>query len=560
MKLYKFLCIVLAALPLASCSDILDETPSSGYDRDSFFDSVEKAESAVLGVYGAIANHTHYGYYQMALFASDDMFFTSRTQNDNAIHDIAHYSLTPSNTWIQTLWQQKYIAINRANLAIAGIEGMKGFSTDTNLRLLAAELHFLRAFVAYDLVVNWGDVPFKTESTDTYEGAFGPRRDREEIYDIIVEDLNYAISILPWNVSGAPERPGQGAARAMLMRVLMQRAGYSLSLDGQLARPSNSERNAMFREVLRQWEAIESAGVHNFHPGGFVEYFMNTSAGISSPVETFWEIPMTHEQGRVNGSAWGIFNGPAVATATNIPASEASNYMGRANGFFIVVPEWQDFYESTDVRREITICTYRYDWNSDKKQHVRNNRPNTGWYVGKWRREWMNHNSWNKNLNYADVNYCPLRYADMVLLAAEAANELGDASTAWDLINRVRTRAVATPVSLANYASVMAPVKAKATLPYIDDSTEYGKIMTMIYFERGRELAYEGQRKYDLVRWGVLGQALRLFGSMSAVNAGKNMAYPACRNFVDNRNELLPVPLSEIQTNRLLGGVNNPGF
>lgn len=560
MKLYKFLCIVLAALPLASCSDILDETPSSGYDRDSFFDSVEKAESAVLGVYGAIANHTHYGYYQMALFASDDMFFTSRTQNDNAIHDIAHYSLTPSNTWIQTLWQQKYIAINRANLAIAGIEGMKGFSTDTNLRLLAAELHFLRAFVAYDLVVNWGDVPFKTESTDTYEGAFGPRRDREEIYDIIVEDLNYAISILPWNVSGAPERPGQGAARAMLMRVLMQRAGYSLSLDGQLARPSNSERNAMFREVLRQWEAIESAGVHNFHPGGFVEYFMNASAGISSPVETFWEIPMTHEQGRVNGSAWGIFNGPAVATATNIPASEASNYMGRANGFFIVVPEWQDFYESTDVRREITICTYRYDWNSDKKQHVRNNRPNTGWYVGKWRREWMNHNSWNKNLNYADVNYCPLRYADMVLLAAEAANELGDASTAWDLINRVRTRAVATPVSLANYASVMAPVKAKATLPYIDDSTEYGKIMTMIYFERGRELAYEGQRKYDLVRWGVLGQALRLFGSFSAVNAGKNMSYPACRNFIDNRNELLPIPRSEIQSNRLLGGVNNPGF
>lgn len=560
MNLYKSICIALVALPLASCSDLLDESPSSGYDRDSFFDSVEKAESAVLGVYGAIANHTHYGYYQMALFASDDMFFTSRTQNDNAIHDIAHYALTASNTWIQTLWQQKYLAIDRANLAISGIEGMKGYSSDNTLRALVAELRFLRAFVSYDLIVNWGDVPYKTEFTGDYDSAFGTRRDREEIYDIIVGDLNFAIDNLPWTVGGAPERPGQGAARAMLMRVLMQRAGYSLSLDGQMTRPSNSERNAMFRAVLEQWDAIESAGVHNFHPGGFVEYFMNTSAGIASPVETFWEIPMTQETGRTNGSAWGIFNGPAVAAPTDIPASEAHNYMGRANGFFYVVPEWQDFYESTDVRRDVTICTYRYDWNSDRKQHVRNNRPNTSWYVGKWRREWMDHSSWNKNLNYADVNYCPLRYADMVLLAAEAANELGDAPRAWDLINRVRIRAVATPVSLANYNSVMAPVKAKVTLPYIDDSTEYGKVLTMIYFERGRELAFEGQRKYDLIRWGVLGQALRLFGSMSAVNAGKNMAYPACRNFVDNRNELLPVPLSEIQTNRLLGGVNNPGF
>lgn len=560
MNPYKYIYIAAAALLLPSCSDILDESPSSGYDRNSFFQSVERAESAVLGVYGAIANQNHYNYFQMALFASDDMFFTNRTQNDNQIHDIVHYSLTPSNTWIQTLWQQKYIAINRANLAIEGIEGMPQFTTEPRLPQLDAELRFLRAFVAYDLIVNWGDVPFKTTSTDSFEGAFGPRVDRQDIYDIIVDDLNYAIDNLPWAAAGAPERPGQGAARAMLMRVLMQRAGYSLSLDGELTRPTASERNAMYREVLAQWDAIEAAGVHGFHPGGFAEYFMNTSAGVSSPVETLWEIPMTHQQGRINGSAWGIYNGPQVAAPTDIPAGETGNYMGRANGFFYVVPEWQDFYEETDVRRDITICTYRYTWNKDTKEHVRNNRPNTSWYVGKWRREWMDRGSWNKNMNYADVNYCPLRYADMVLLAAEAANELGDAPRAWELINRVRTRAGATPVSAANYNSVMSRTKVRHTLPYIDDSTEEGKIRTVLYFERGLELAFEGQRKYDLIRWGVLGQALRLFGSVSAVNAGTHMAYPACRNFIDNRNELLPIPLRDLQTNMELKGQNNPGF
>lgn len=559
-NIYRYIIIGAAALALAACSDVLDETPSSGYDRENYFENVERAEAAVLGVYGAIASNTHYGWYQMALPASDDMYFTNRTHNDNQIHDIVHYSANASNTWIQTLWQQKYVSIDRANLAIEGIENMKAYPADTQLLRLMAELRFLRAFIAYDLVVNWGDVPFKTTSTDTYEQAFGARVDLDDIYDIIEEDLEFAAENLPWHTAGAPERPGQGAARGMLMRVLMQRAGYSLSSDGEMTRPDNSTRTTLFRRILEQWNMFEAEGAHNFHPGGYAEYFRNTSAGIANPVETLWEIPMTHEQGRLNGSAWGVYIGPSVATPDGISAAETNNYMGRANGFFYVVPEWQSFYEQNDERRDINICTYRFTWDSANKQHVQNNRPNTSWYVGKWRREWMSHESWNKNMNYADVNFCPLRYADIVLLAAEAANELGDAPLAWDLINRVRERAGATPVGVGNYARIMAPTKIKHTLDFIDDSSEAGKIRTVLYFERGLELAFEGQRKYDLIRWGVLGKALRLFGQASAVNAGTNLAYPACRNFVDGRNELLPIPLKEIQSNPLLEGKNNPGY
>lgn len=559
-NIYRPIAIAAAGVLLASCSDLLDETPSSGYDRDNYFENAERAEAAVLGVYASLSENTHYGMYQMSLNASDDMHFTSRTYNDNQIHDIVHYTATSSNTWIQTLWQQKYVTVNRANLAIAGIENMKAYPADEQLVRMVAELRFLRAFMAYDLVVNWGDVPFKTTSTDTYQDSFGARRDREEIYDIMVEDLTFAAEHLPWQNAGAPERPGQGAARGMLMRVLMQRAGYSLSMDGELTRPDNSTRTALFKEVMAQWREFEASGVHDFYPGGYAEYFMNTSAGVSDPVETLWEISMTHEQGRRNGSAWGIYNGPSVANPDGIAASETNNYMGRANGFFYVVPEWQSFYEDGDVRRDINICTYRFIWDSANKQHVLNNRPNTGWFPGKWRREWMSHESWNKNMNYGDVNYCPLRYPDMVLLAAEAANELGDAALAWELINRVRERAGATATGPGNYARIMAPTKIKHTLHYIDDSTEAGKIRTVLYFERGLELAYEGQRKYDLIRWGVLGDALRLFGNASAVNAGTNPSYPAFRNFVDGRNELLPIPLKEIQSNPLLEGKNNPGY
>lgn len=552
------LCAAMLVVP--GCSDVLDETPSSGYDKDKYFTSVERAESAVLGVYGAVAENTHYGWYQMSLPASDDMYFTNRTHNDNQIHDIVHYAVTPSNTWVQTLWDRKYVSVNRANQTIEGIENMEDYPADKRLVELVAELRFLRAFIAYDLVVNWGDVPFKTTSTGTYDDAFGPRRDREEIYDIMVDDLNFAIEKLPWNAQGAPERPGQGAARGMLMRVLMQRAGYSLDMNGTLTRPDNTTRRGYFREIINQWNAIEASGVHGFHPGGFAEYFKNTSAGIANPVETLWEIPMTHEQGRLNGSAWGVYIGPSVAQPNDIPASETNNYMGRANGFFYVVPEWQAFYEANDERRDVTICTYRFTWDSKNKQHVKNERPNTSWYVGKWRREWMSHESWNKNMNYGDVNFCPLRYADLVLLAAEAYNELGEQQQAWQQINRVRERAGASAIGTGNYGRLMAPTKVKHALPFIDDASEAGKIRTVLYFERGLELAFEGQRKYDLIRWGVLGQALRLFGQASVVNAGTNMAYPACRNFVDGRNELMPIPLKEIQSNPKLEGKNNPGY
>lgn len=132
-------------------------------------------------------------------------------------------------------------------------------------------------------------------------------------------------------------------------------------------------------------------------------------------------------QGKRNGGAWGIYNGPMVGEPTGLAASEANQHMGRANGFFIAVPEWRNFFEDTDTRRDIMICTYQQRWNATLKEHEKRELKAGGWYCGKWRREWMSPDSWNKNLNYGDVNFCPLRYADVVLMAAEAYNETGNA-------------------------------------------------------------------------------------------------------------------------------------
>ena len=102
----------------------------------------------------------------MASPASDDTYYTARTQSDNQVHDIAHYQLNSTNTWIESIWKLKYEGIDRANLTIDGICGMTGYAENTRLKALEAEACFLRAFLAFDLVRYWGDVPCLLYTSD----------------------------------------------------------------------------------------------------------------------------------------------------------------------------------------------------------------------------------------------------------------------------------------------------------------------------------------------------------------------------------------------------------
>lgn len=561
MKKYNLLytALTLLAVFFASCEDMLTEKPNSSYDKDGFFSTEAKADMAIMGIYNSISDYRHYGYYEMAAHASDDTYYLARTGSDNQIRDMVHYTTSSTNEWVKWLWALKYQGIDRANMTISGIQGMNGYGENKNLHVLEGEARFLRAFLAFDLVKYWGDVPFKTDYSSSYDDAFGGRVDRELIYDQIVEDLNFAKSHLEWaTAASSPERATQGAARALLMRVWLQRAGYSLQQDGKMTRPDDATRKGYFEAVLDEWEEIRKNGYHGFYDGGYEALFKSYSEGVLNSKESMFEIAFFHQQGSRNGGAWGIYNGPLVAEPTGISPTEANNYMGRANGFFITVPEWKAFFEEDDARRDVSICTYRYTWKN--KQHTKQERGAGSWYPGKWRREWMTPETRNKNMNYGDVNLCVLRYADVVLMAAEACNETGNTAEAWRLLNSVRQRAGATAYTDANYEELMAVRKKTHALPFISDGDAQGKFRTALYWERGFELSFEGQRKFDLIRWGVLADALKLFGEKSAVNKKENKPYPAYQNFVAGKHELLPIPLAEIQSNPKLEGKNNNGY
>lgn len=597
MKKNKLVYVLGALLSMGVVSCDLTEKPTSFYEMDTYFTTADKAKMAVIGIYDCLAAEGSYGQYVMPFASSDDMYMVRGTATgDGTRRDISHYALTSSNTWVASVWNYIYEGIDRANTAIAGIEKMPDYENSDELKELVAQARFLRAFLAFDLVRYWGDVPFKTTSTGSFGDTAQPRTEREKIYDQIIIDLDFAKTHLkPGNEVASSEVPCRGAARALLMRVYLQRAGYSLDRTTRtLTRPDDATRKNYFDAVIEEWKAFGTEGYHNFYGAGYEELFKNYSKLVLNNQESLWEIAFEPNNGQKdNAGYWATYNGPLVDAPDAGSGAANQNFFGRANAFFIVLPYWGDFYDDNDVRRDVNFVDYVYRWVKKDKAQVKMSvcqeiSKNMYRYPGKWRREWMAPGFVDPN--HTGVNYCPLRYADVVLMAAEAYNEINDTSKAWELLNDVRARAHATEINSSNYASLMKAPKVY-DLPFISDGDEAGKFRTALYWERAFETAYEGQRKFDLIRWGVLGDALRaaqtyiegweeganLFkdvdknGKPTKLEEGESPAvwdpvvwatqnYVAGHNFVDGKHELLPIPLAEIQSNAQLNGENNPGY
>lgn len=553
----KILISVSVILFASSCEDKLTERPLSYYEKSEFFKSEENAEMGIVGIYNVLPSL--YGDNEMAFASSDDTYYVSGTNSDNARRDISHYRLSTTNKYVESVWNDTYKGLERANYMIEGIEQMKGYSKSAVLQSLVAEAKFLRAFFSFNLVKYWGDVPYKTFYTTNYEDTYQPRTSRDEIYNQIVDDLCFAKSHLEWATEAdSPERATQGAARALLMRALLFRAGSSLNMNGELTRPDDEIRHEYYNQIVSEWEAFAESN-HGFYEGGYEELFKSFSAGKLNTKESIFEVAFYTLDGKTGARGyWGTYNGPYV-DAPVIKNTESKKYMGRANALFRVIPEWYDFFDSNDKRRDVMICRYKYEWDKEKYNHVKvsQERSKKNWYPGKWRREWMPVGYRDPNLT--DVNYCNIRYADVVLMAAEAYNELGKTTEAWSLINKVRERAEATQINSSNYSDFYKAPKVY-DLPFIDDGNEQGRIRTALYWERGFELAFELHRRFDLVRWGILAEAVKLTGDKSVVNASSEKAYIAGDNYEKGKHELFPIPLDEMQINYKLNNINNPKY
>ncbi len=482
-----------AALFLASAceKDFLERAPKGQLTFDTYFDTPDHAVWATNAIY------QNFRSWEMCAFPwigitdiiSDDADKGSTDNDGLYILEIDNFTFNATNQAFTQAWDGSYRTISRANLAI---ENIPDIDMDAGLRnRLVGEAKFLRAYTYLRLVQWFGELPLITRPLNEDEYFTQERRPLAEVYNLIEQDLLAAIEALPEKSGYAAAdlgRATKGAARGMLAKLYMLKKDYG-----------NAEKYCL--EVINSNEySLLPRYADNFLPAGEnaeESIFEIGVVAIQAPVAGPGATPYNMIQGvrGIPNLGWG-FNRPSDDL---VPAYEPGDPRRQATIIYVgeVLPDGL-----TIVQDNPEVLNERYNQKAWVPAHagLQDNGPG---------------------------NLRLLRYADILLLAAEAINENGKAADALPYLNQVRQRARGSN----NFI-----------LPDIT-TTDQNELREIIYHERRIELAMEQHRWFDLLRWGRAEQVMTAVG----------------KDFVANKHELLPLPQSEID---LSGGLlqQNTGY
>jgi starch-binding outer membrane protein, SusD/RagB family len=493
--------LLLTVAGMVSCKKYLEVEPVSSFGDDYVFSNVVNAEKAVLGVYNRLTGDQAYGIRISMYYAYDDdlmMGQGSTPYPDGERREIAHYSVKANNTQLPGPFNQLYGGIERANICIYNIPKMdmytNGSASDQKaLQRLYGESLTLRAQFYLELLRNWGDLPAQFLPSSVEKEVFRAKMDRDSIYNILLEDLKLAETLVPWR-SELPkdERISQGAVRALRARIALYRGGYSLRKSKQMVRGSD---HLQYYQIARdECLAIMNSTQHNLNPS-YEAVFKNYIAGkqIEPNGEVIWEVAMGGGSSALGDSKLGYYNGPQI--------------QGNGNAALTVLPSYFYMFDSTDTRRDV-MCVPFNDTISGTVVTERVGRNLANMVDGKFRRDWIP-GGLTIGPQYFGVNWPLIRYSDVLLMFAEAENEInnGPTAAAKNAFEKVRLRAFGGNASLIG------------TTP-----SDYAGFFNAIVKERALELGGEGIRKYDLIRWNMLGQ--KLAATKAVLNAMSTRAAP----------------------------------
>lgn len=496
------------AVGILSCKKYLDVQPVSSATPDYVFSNIDNAYKAVLGTYACLTGDQGYGirismYYP---YDNDEMMGQSGATGDNERRDIAHYNAAPGNTQLYSPYSQLYQGIERANLCIYYIPQMDLYtngaeSQQKELKRMHGEALTLRAQYYFELIRNWGDVVAQWQPSSFETDLFKSKTDRDSIYDRLLDDLATAETLVPWRAEVTKdERITQGAVRGLRARIAMYRAGWSLRSDGQLKQGSNA---AQYYQIAKdECNAIILSGQHNLNPS-FQAVFKNYICGhaIEPNGEVVWEVAMAGGNSGLGDSKLGYYNGP--------------RWNGTGNGALSILPTFFYSFDSLDLRRDVTFAPYNIVRNSAGIDTLVGKTLATV-ADGKFRRDWTSNPSLlTTAAQYMGMNWPLIRYSDILLMFAEAENELnnGPTTAAYNALNMIRRRGFGKPINTP---------AADIDIP---GGLSKSNFFNAIVKERSLELASEGHRKYDLIRWNLLAQKITDTKTQLAAMAARTAPY-----------------------------------
>jgi hypothetical protein len=474
--------LVLALLVLTDCNKQLDLRPIGQLDNVTYYQTEKDFEAASLGPYSTLLNYYFdqfgLGWYQAMLFPDDDV----RPTQGGESNEQESFNWNPNNGQFLYMWEQTYKGIMRANVVIAQLPKATRFTDNKNKARFEAEARWMRAYFYFLLATNFGNVPIVDKPITTLDGARVPSSKPGEVWDFIINDLTFAKGNLPatWN-SENTGRVTKGAAAALLGKVYLYRAQWDNKPDlyAKAAVEFNEVVNSGLYSLVTKLDDNFSPNTENNKESIFEVQFTRGDFNPWLPVD------FEYQNGVNEGAAasgrlifWRVGCGP-----NNVCAPGAN---GLGYGQMHVTLPLQNAFEPNDPRRPVTIYKQDDFFVKDGQTEVKfdSRWSVTGSTPAKYIRQ--EDLSFRFPLNISTNNDRIIRYADVLLMLAEAEllgnNNIAKAAS---LINQVRKRADPT-------GNILAERPSTATKD---------QMFRFLQQERRVELALEGHRYNDLVRW-----------------------------------------------------------
>lgn len=487
MKNYIKLSIFSMALVAGLTSCDMEAPTQSTLDGSSVYSVYSLAEAEVMSIHVSFGETNSYrGRFLPYYGLNTDVEVPSgsapsfASKNDDK-QNLLNYDTSESNGQMNTdnnAYAKFYEGIERANLAIEGLRQYGNVANNKNMAQLLGEALTLRAVIYADLTKAWGDVPARF-TPNSNDNIYMPRCNRDSIYKVLLADLKEAEDYCYWpnqnSVTKTTERVSKSFVKALRARIALYAGGYGLRGDGyRLSKDPELAPEKMYQIAKEECEDIINAGYNKL--GSFKENFTKLCQdNVTAGGESIWEIPFSDGRGRVLYT-WGVKH-----------ASKDQYTQQNQGGVNGPVPYLYYDFDADDARRDITCVPYQWSKELINGKSHQELRKISQWCFGKLRYEWMKRIVTSTNDD--GVNFQYMRLADVYLMAAEAENQLGNTSTAWNYMEPVLARVL--PAAKVN------ALKAKYCAS--KDAFQQG-----IIEQRGFEFAGEQLRKADLVRWGII--------------------------------------------------------
>ena len=494
----KKILIILSAAVIAvcasSCEKFLESEAPSTFDAATIFSNYSLAESQMFSALQSIGETNSYrGRYLSWIGLNSDIEWYNTFKPTDEKYQIAGYTLLPNNGQLNLEngpFAKLYEGIERLNLTIEGITRYGKIEENADMAALLGEAMTLRAMFYYDLVRAWGDVPARFEPT-TSETIYVPKASRDTIFVHILKDLESAIPTLAYPgktaVTSRTDRINKVFAEGLYARIALMASGYAIRPDDNMVGTGDPGTNRLTTEPQLQKSVLYPKALE------YLRDAINSRSASLQDYETLWK----NQSNRDN-----LVAGPGYETLYVIPfsdgrgrwnytfaiRSEGSSYAGgptvTRGGDAGPIPTMWFRYDPKDIRRDLTCVNWR--WNADDEKELPGIQR---WYFGKYRFEWITKNPYTGG-NDDGVKPLVMRYADILLMAAEIANEQGELAEAKEYLRQIRHRAFPTDLDAAD--------------AYVDKIGSKDAMFNAIVDERALEFCGEMTRKFDLIRWNLL--------------------------------------------------------